>query len=178
MHSSYIKTTNVPRELKIVCLCGSTRFKQNFEKANQDLTLHGKIILAPGVFAHADKFEITEKQKKDLDALHFEKINMSDCVLVVNKNNYIGESTRREIDYSNSSAVKVPVFYMYDNKGMIKDNTIYKVTIDMNNLISDKIKIKLIPNNQNHFDMDDDMNNSTSSSFVDSIKVHDSSSFG
>ena len=34
--------------------------------------------------------------------LHFQKIEMSDAIFVVNVDGYIGESTRKEIEYAKS----------------------------------------------------------------------------
>lgn len=95
---------------KIITLCGSTKFKSSFDKMNLLLTLNNKIILQPGCFAHADNIEITEEQKIDLDKLHFEKIDLSDCIVVINEGKYIGSSTQNEINYAISTSK--PVFYM------------------------------------------------------------------
>jgi histidinol phosphatase-like enzyme len=40
--------------------------------------------------------------KTIVDELHKRKIDLADIVIVINKNGYIGESTRNEIDYANS----------------------------------------------------------------------------
>lgn len=95
----------------IVTLCGSTRFKKEFEEANRLFTLKGLIVLAPGVFAHnGDK--ITEEQKTALDKLHKEKIKMSNFLYIINKDGYIGDSTWSEIQYAR--AVGIPVYYLED----------------------------------------------------------------
>jgi hypothetical protein len=100
-------------EHKIVTLCGSTKFKSSFEKANLLLTLNNKIVLQPGCYAHADGIAITDEQKINLDKLHFEKIDMSNCILVINEKNYIGTSTRNEIEYATKT--NKPVYYMFDD---------------------------------------------------------------
>lgn len=86
-------------EPPVVTICGSTRFRAEIAAANRELTLAGRIVLAPGVFAH-DGDQITEEQKTALDDLHLAKIRMSDAVHIVNPGGYIGESTRREIAYA------------------------------------------------------------------------------
>lgn len=85
----------------VVVICGSTRFRAEMAVANRELTLLGKVVLAPGVFAH-DGDEITEDQKVALDRLHFRKIDMAEAVVIVNPGGYVGESTRREIEYATS----------------------------------------------------------------------------
>jgi len=83
----------------VVCLCGSTRFRDEFTAANRRETMAGRIVVAPGVFAHSGD-PLTEEDKERLDELHFRKIDMASRVLVVNPGGYIGESTRREIAYA------------------------------------------------------------------------------
>ena len=83
----------------IVCLCGSTRFRDEFARANRDLTNEGHIVLAPGVFGHSGD-PMTDEQKQLLDDLHRRKIDLADSVYVVNPGGYVGPSTRSEIDYA------------------------------------------------------------------------------
>ena len=50
----------------VITLCGSTRFKEDFERVNKELTLAGNIVLSVGCFGHSgDVF--TEEQKVMLD---------------------------------------------------------------------------------------------------------------
>ena len=44
--------------------------------------------------------EKTEEQLEELKNEHFKKIELSDAIFVVNKNQYIGESTKLEIEYA------------------------------------------------------------------------------
>ena len=92
---------------KIVTLCGSTRFKKEYEEANYRETLSGHIVLSVGCFSNSGEWDITELQKKDLDLLHLDKILMSDEIFVVNPGGYIGESTKSEI-----------VFAIFNKKGI------------------------------------------------------------
>jgi hypothetical protein len=88
---------------RVVTLCGSTRFKAEFEAAYRDLSLQGAIVLTVTQFTHADGIAHTEEQKAAFDNLHLRKIDLSDEIYVINKNGYIGESTRREIEYAELS---------------------------------------------------------------------------
>ena len=84
---------------KVITLCGSTRFKEDFERVNRELTLLGNIVISVGCFGHSgDTF--TEEQKIMLDDIHKRKIDMSDAIYVINKDGYIGASTRSEIKYA------------------------------------------------------------------------------
>lgn len=82
----------------IVTLCGSTKFKSAFELANREETLKGNIVLSVGFFLHSDDtLTITDEQKVKLDLLHMDKICMSDEVLILNVDGYVGDSTFNEL---------------------------------------------------------------------------------
>ena len=105
-----------PAMPKIVCLCGSTRFWQEFQSHGLRLTMEGVIVLSIGicapdsmVLAHPGTPEGKE-QKRKLDELHKRKIDLCDEVFVLNVGGYIGESTRSEIDYA--VAHNKPVQYL------------------------------------------------------------------
>jgi len=91
---------------KIVCLCGSTRFREAFELANFNETLAGNIVLTVGCYTHAQGLFglpfISSDLKTQLDELHLRKIDLADEVLVLNKDGYIGDSTTHEIKYAKS----------------------------------------------------------------------------
>lgn len=72
-------------------------------EANRELTFAGIIVVAP---SEADESP-TPEQKALLDALHLRKIDLADRVLVVNPGGYVGESTRREIDYARAAGKPV-----------------------------------------------------------------------
>ena len=93
---------------KIVTLCGSTRFKNEFMEVQKRLTLEGNIVISVGLFGHSEDTEVWEnmdegtltKTKEMLDDMHKRKIDMADEIFVINVGGYIGDSTRSEIDYA------------------------------------------------------------------------------
>jgi hypothetical protein len=94
---------------KIVCLCGSTRFYDEFRRANLRLTLSGQIVLSIGcdtksdgdLSATAELGHDPDAVKARLDDLHKRKIDLADWVLVVSgKSGYFGQSTASEIAYA------------------------------------------------------------------------------
>lgn len=94
-----------PSRPPIVVLCGSTRFYDEFQRANYELTMAGRIVLSVGFYphnpqVHGEAVGCTPEQKVSLDELHKRKIDLADQVLVLNVGGYIGESTRSEIDYA------------------------------------------------------------------------------
>ena len=89
-------------EYKIITLCGSIKFKDEFMKVQEKLTLDGNIVLTPNFFNNIKKENIDEKTKKMLDEIHKQKIDMSDEIYVINVGGYIGKSTKSEIEYAKS----------------------------------------------------------------------------
>lgn len=95
-------------EYKVVTLCGSTKFKEQFIEAQKRLTLEGNIVISVGLFGHSGDMEVwTEGTKAMLDDMHKRKIDMADEIFVINVGGYIGESTRREINYATSKDMTI-----------------------------------------------------------------------
>ena len=84
----------------IITLCGSTKFKDEYLDVAKKLALQGHCVLSVNLFAHADNIELTTEEKIRLDNAHKQKISISDAIFVINKDQYIGESTYSEIDWA------------------------------------------------------------------------------
>ena len=103
---------------KVITLCGSTRFKDEFMETQKRLTHEGNIVISVGLFGHSGDNEVWEnmdegtltKTKEMLDDMHKRKIDMADEIFVINVGGYIGSSTRSEIDYA--IAAGKPVHYL------------------------------------------------------------------
>lgn len=96
----------------IICLCGSTRFSEEFKKQNLEETLVGNIVLSIGCDTKSDSDllrlgQLTEEAKEKLDSLHKRKIDLADSILVLNVGGYIGNSTRSEIEYAKKIGKKI-----------------------------------------------------------------------
>ncbi len=93
---------------KVITLCGSTKFKDEFLREQKRLTLEGNIVISVGLFGHSGDSEVWEgmsedtltKTKEMLDDMHKRKIDMADEIFVINVGGYIGSSTRSEIEYA------------------------------------------------------------------------------
>jgi hypothetical protein len=89
---------------RTVTICGSMRFYQQILLYAEKLTMQGYIVHMP--FAGRDGILDT-----NLEAMHFAKIEMSDCIFVINTGGNVSMSTRREIMYA--TAKKKQVYYLY-----------------------------------------------------------------
>lgn len=91
----------------VITLCGSIKFKEEFERIKEELTLAGNIVLIPNFFHSVKKEEINNETKKMLDEMHKQKIDMSDEIYVINAGGYIGENTKSEIEYAKTKNKKI-----------------------------------------------------------------------
>ena len=67
----------------------------------ESLSLKGDCVLTPFFFA-GDANNLTKSDLKNLKDAHFKRIELSDAIYVVNKDKYIGNSTKKEIEYAKS----------------------------------------------------------------------------
>lgn len=91
---------------RVITLCGSTKFKDQFMEVQKKLTLEGNIVISVGCFGHAGDI-FSDEQKLMLDDMHKRKIDMDDEIFVINVGGYIGESTKSEIEYAKKHNKKV-----------------------------------------------------------------------
>lgn len=107
----------------VVALIGSTRFYDSFMRVKKALTRKGNIVLIPPIFTKSvdceywTKFNQEDKTKfgEMLDEMGKQRIEMADEVFVINKNQYIGSNTKKEIDYANEKGKKVT--FLEDTQG-------------------------------------------------------------
>lgn len=98
--------STVKYKYNVITLCGSIRFKNEFMKVQEELTLDGNIVFTPNFFNNL-KGEINAETKKMLDEMHRQKIDMSNEIYVINCGGYIGESTKSEIEYAKANGKKI-----------------------------------------------------------------------
>lgn len=73
------------------------KFKDTIDMVNLDLSLRNHIVLHPVLNIPN---EINPKRIDELKKLHFNRIKISDAIYVIDRENYIGESVQREIEYA------------------------------------------------------------------------------
>ena len=95
--------------MKIITLCGSLKFQKEMMIVAEKIALEGNCILTP-VYPVSENMERTEEQLIKLKEAHFNRIELSDAILVVNVNDYIGNSTNLEIEYAKKLGKEV-IYY-------------------------------------------------------------------
>jgi hypothetical protein len=83
---------------RVVCLFGSLRFAALFRAERRRLTAQGAIVLGP---EETDR-ELTPDHRAMLGKLHLRRIDLADEVRIISVDGYLGEATRRELDYARS----------------------------------------------------------------------------
>lgn len=108
---------------KVIVLCGSSKFVEQMAVTAWMLecdegTITMGLHLLPWWYSHPmhkiqNHLAEQEGVAAAMDRLHLSKIDMTDEVFVINRGDYIGESTRREIKYARQKEIPIR-WYMQD----------------------------------------------------------------
>jgi len=102
---------------KIVVLCGSSKFVDIMavcawliERDEKAITMG--LHLLPRWYPNCPDDHLAEHEgvADEMDELHFRKIDMADEIFVVNYDDYIGDSTKKEIEYAQTHKIKIRWF--------------------------------------------------------------------
>ena len=85
--------------MKTYTLCGSMRFKKEMQEAAYYLETQKGYNILQCIYAAAGT-KPTAEELQALERAHFQKIDISDGIYVLNINGYVGESACKEIDYA------------------------------------------------------------------------------
>ena len=88
--------------MKVITVFGCYRFKKEMIDITEKLTLEGNCVLMPNELSRSNKDDYSQEEALMIDKMHKEKIKLSDAILVVNVDGYIGSSTKNEIEYAKS----------------------------------------------------------------------------
>ena len=93
------------------------KFDFNVSYLEVSLSIKGYIVLSPLVYNQTGENPLCgEENKIILDYVQKEKIRQSDLVLVIDKDKYIGSSTKNQIEYAKFLNKRV----LYYSKGDVK----------------------------------------------------------
>lgn len=100
---------SVRNKHKVITVCGSLKFKKEIVETAVRLETAGNVALIP-VFPDNEAV-LTDEEINMLGKMHKEKIKLSDAVFIVNVNQYIGKSTKSEIDFAKELNKEI-LYYM------------------------------------------------------------------
>ena len=101
---------------KVITMSGSTKYIDLISvvawilECDWGVITMGMHLLPDWYGANRDHQAEHEGMDKDLDRLHFRKIDLSDVLYVVDPNGYIGESTAKEVKYAVEKGLQVILY--------------------------------------------------------------------
>jgi len=96
--------------MKIITVCGSLKFKDEIMKITEEMTLQGNCMLSIVYPADSGKAVYAREERELLGRMHKERIRISDAILVVAIDHYIGSSTQGEIDFAKALGKEI-IYY-------------------------------------------------------------------
>jgi len=125
-----IPSPSEPAKPKVITLCGSSKFIQVMavcrwflEKDEGVVTLGLHFLPNWYPTQVADHLAEAEDIADKLNELHLRKIDMSDEIFVVDYQGYIGNDTKREIEYATVKGIPIR-YYSKEELGLIVDGMI------------------------------------------------------
>ena len=94
------------KTMKVVTICGSMRFAKEMQKVAWELEAKNGYVVIQCVYNDRETKE-TDEEILNLVNAHWKKIDISDAIYVVNIGGYIGESTKKEIEYALNAGKEV-----------------------------------------------------------------------
>lgn len=88
--------------IKVVTICGSLKFKKEMMQVAEELEIKKGYSVIQCVYFENTNWSDYDIDEDEFEKLHLKKILISDAIFVVNVNGYIGESTKKEIEYAKS----------------------------------------------------------------------------
>jgi hypothetical protein len=99
--------------MKIITICGSLKFTEEMKFYAEKLELEGDCVLTV-IYPTKEKENYTSEEVYHLQMGHYRRIDMSDAIFVINKNGYIGEAVKSEIEYAKKKNKEI--IYLENNK--------------------------------------------------------------
>ena len=85
--------------MKTYTLCGSMRFEKEMQKVAYDLETQKGYNILQCIYT-VDGIKPTAEELQALESAHYQKIDISDGIYVLNIDGYVGESVLKEINYA------------------------------------------------------------------------------
>lgn len=96
--------------MKTYTICGSMRFEKDMKEIAYELEVCKGYNILQCVYCKENVVP-TEEELLRLSDAHYRKIDLSDGIYVVNMDDYIGESVKKEIEYAEKHGKEVLYHY-------------------------------------------------------------------
>ena len=101
--------------MKVITICGSIKFIEEMKYLAEKLELENNCVLSV-IYPTKNKECYTEEEIHFLQKGHLKRIDISDAIFVVNKNGYIEEAVREEIEYAKRKNKKIIYLEDWSNR--------------------------------------------------------------
>lgn len=97
---------NLNKKHLVVCMAGSTRYKDQHQAYEENLTRSGKIVLPLGAYCQADNRPVTDEDLAMFVDLWKAKCDMADVIFCVSprewgdRHGHVGETTMNDLKYA------------------------------------------------------------------------------
>jgi len=98
--------------MKMITICGSLKFIEEMKIYSEKLALEGNCVLSV-IYPTRNKECYTSEEINIFGKEHYRKIDLSDAIFVINKNGYIGEAVKKEIEYAKNKNKEI--IYLENN---------------------------------------------------------------
>lgn len=110
-----MRTVLIPEHIRLMTLCGSTRFQRLYEEFQARYTTLGYFVWTVACYRRPDGgMKLSDHEKASGDFLHLQKIAASDLIFVVDGKvdglPYLGESTRKEMAFARERNIPIVRF--------------------------------------------------------------------
>lgn len=92
--------------MKVITMCGSLKFQEQLMFESERLELEGNCVLSI-IYPIKAKELYTADEIALFGRNHFKRIDISDTIFVMNIGGYIGDATRKEIEYAKSEGKEI-----------------------------------------------------------------------
>ena len=85
--------------MKVITVCGSLKFQNEIMEVAEKLNKTGVCVLTP-VYPYNKELKLSDIDIDNMKKAHFKRIELSDSIFVVHVNGYVGESTKKGIEFA------------------------------------------------------------------------------
>ena len=85
--------------MKVITICSSLKFIKEIQFYTEKLSLEGNCVLSI-MIPKKNNENYTSEEIRSLGLGHIKKIDLSDAIFVINKNGYIGDAVKGEIEHA------------------------------------------------------------------------------
>lgn len=103
------ETVNGKNKYPTIAIIGSTKYAKQFKTSAQYFQVLGYVVLTTFIYDGINGRPCSQAMQGMFDELGCQRIDMADEVFVVNVDGYIGDSTKKELEYAKS--IGKPISY-------------------------------------------------------------------